>query len=122
MRPCKKCSKNDWRYEYDEGWVTATCLKCGYKTSFMANRRKSINKQWCIIFEMLEGRLTPEEWTELEVIGLKIHRNLTRAIGMSELEPHFKKSLFGKHNSLIWKRRKILFRHLKVEDMRLTNE
>ena len=40
MKPCAKCGKNNWNYKFIEGWISATCNKCGYEVKFMSRRMK----------------------------------------------------------------------------------
>ena len=58
MRPCYKCKKNDWKYNYNNGWITATCQNCGNEVQFPAKRKKlNPNKDpiWAE-YEMRDGR------------------------------------------------------------------
>ncbi len=42
MSPCSKCLESQWKYEFNEGIVTATCGYCENQVSFMArSKRKS---------------------------------------------------------------------------------
>ena len=36
MNICNKCLENNWKFEYNDGWVTATCQNCGHYVEFAA--------------------------------------------------------------------------------------
>lgn len=40
MKPCHKCDRNDWKYIYAEGMVTATC-SCGHAVTFKAKEKEA---------------------------------------------------------------------------------
>ena len=43
MRNCSKCLENNWKYEYIDGWIVATCQECGNEVEFPA-KKKSFKK------------------------------------------------------------------------------
>jgi len=45
MYPCKQCSSNDWKFEYQDktGTVKATCKKCKVVVQFLTRRQRRIN-------------------------------------------------------------------------------
>jgi len=36
MRPCEKCTENNWKFEQIDGWVRAICEMCGHEVEFRA--------------------------------------------------------------------------------------
>lgn len=40
MNPCNKCLDNYWKYEYNEGYIIATCQMCGNEIMFMSKKLK----------------------------------------------------------------------------------
>lgn len=43
MSRCEKCLENNWRFEYIEEWIRATCQYCGHEVEFPSRRKKKID-------------------------------------------------------------------------------
>jgi hypothetical protein len=41
MRPCNRCLESSWKYEFNEGLITATCQRCGAEVSFLSRKQKN---------------------------------------------------------------------------------
>ncbi len=39
MHPCDECLENRWRYEFVDGWITATCQGCANEVMFQKQRK-----------------------------------------------------------------------------------
>ena len=39
MSPCTKCLENQWKYEYNEGIIIATCKLCDHEVMFEAKKK-----------------------------------------------------------------------------------
>ena len=39
MYPCNKCLENNWSYEYNDGFIIATCNLCGHYVEFEAKKK-----------------------------------------------------------------------------------
>ena len=42
MRACDQCLENNWNYQYNDGYIIATCNQCGYEIEFKTKKRESI--------------------------------------------------------------------------------
>ena len=45
MKPCERCLEKNWRYEFNEGLVTATCQNCGSEVQFEARKKTGPPKE-----------------------------------------------------------------------------
>lgn len=45
MKPCKKCLENNWKFEFIDGWIKATCQNCENEIEFEATKKKQMLKE-----------------------------------------------------------------------------
>lgn len=38
MNACKNCFENNWKYQYSEGFIHATCQLCGFEVEFKGRK------------------------------------------------------------------------------------
>lgn len=43
MRVCDKCLENNWKYDFIDGWIHATCNFCGNEIEFLSSRAKKVS-------------------------------------------------------------------------------
>jgi hypothetical protein len=62
MYSCNQCLENNWKYEYIDGWIRATCQMCSFEVEFLSRRQKKflrgdkIKEGATVTYEMNNGR------------------------------------------------------------------
>ena len=42
MYPCNECLENNWKFKYNNGFITAICQNCGNYIEFKAKKKKKL--------------------------------------------------------------------------------